>query len=279
MIDGSSSATARGVAIARAVGIDTIRDPLVASLLPQPDRLVVASLSRLPATRPAMGMTAHAALRMHAIDTALEEAVASIDPALVVVVGAGFDTRAWRLEFLRGRDVVEIDMPETQRAKRARLDQLAAPVARLRFVPVDLATADLASALDVIGQDPRRPVVWVWEAVVPYLRGPAVDDTLRVLAQRSPVGSRLLVTGFLPTMVTPSAGPLAFATRLGLAGAGEPVLTAESDAAMTARLASHGWRGDGGSGVEAWARAADVRLYGPRFDEHLHVATRGDDRA
>lgn len=268
------STTARGVAIARAVGIGAIRDPLVADLLPSTDRVVVQTLSRLPAARPAIGMTAHAALRMHAIDRAIGDAVQTLASPTVVIVGAGWDTRAWRLEALRGRDVVEVDLPATQRAKRARLGRLPAPLASVHFAAVDLGTDDLGAALDVAGQDPAQPVVWIWEAVAPYLPPEAVDETLAVLARRTPAGSRLLLTTFTPALVTPSLGPLAFAARVGLAGAGEPVLTAETDAAVTARLARHGWIGDGGSDAGDWAVEAGVQVYGPRFDEHLHVATR-----
>jgi methyltransferase (TIGR00027 family) len=275
MLPGQASRTARAVAVGRAVGVAGVRDDVVRRLLPARDRLLVDALRLLrPWQVPALGATAHAALRMQAVDTALTEAVAAVDPECVVVVGAGYDTRAWRLPVLAGRRVVEIDHPATQAAKRRHLGDLPALAGDVVLAPADLRSDDLDDVLERAGQTIGDPVVWVWEAVVPYLPGAAVDETLAVLAARSPAGSRLLLTTLTPQLLSPHLPAVRASAHLGLRVIGEPVLTAESDADVTVRLARHGWEGAGGRGPHDWAAAADVRLLGPVLDERLHVATR-----
>ncbi len=275
-MDDHASRTARAVAVGRAVGIDGIRDPLVEHLLPRRDRVTVRALRALPAGRPALGMTAHAALRMRAVDDALEAALATTNADTVVVVGAGWDTRAWRLDSLTGRRVLEVDHPATQRAKRARLADLPSPLAEVDFVGADLRTADLDDVLATAGQDPEVPVVWIWEAVVPYLPPDAVDATLHVLAARSAPGSRLLVTTMTPGLVEPWLPAMSAGAFASLRLVGEPILTARSDPDIVDWLATHGWRSGGGRGPRSWADAAGVTLFGPTLDERLHVAERQD---
>lgn len=275
MRNNEASRTARGVAIGRAVGVDGIRDHVVAHLLGRRDRLAVRAWRTLPATRPAVGLAAHAALRMHAVDRAVVAAVAAIDPATVIVVGAGWDTRAWRLPALRGRRLVEVDHPATQRAKRARADRIPAPEAELVFAPADLRVDDLEEVVERTGQDPAAPTVWIWEAVWPYLPAEAVDQTLAVMARRSAPDSRLVATTMPPGLLRPLVPPAAIAALLGLHVAGEPIRTAESDMDVARRLARHQWVGGGGStGPREWAAAADVDLFGPVLDERLHVVRR-----
>lgn len=285
-VEGRPSRTARTVAIGRALGVGGIRDPLVADLLPRPDRAVVRAARTVLPRRPAVGVAAHAALRMHAMDRAVADAVDAVDAidaahavdgggmAMVVIIGAGFDTRAWRLPVLAGRRVVEVDRAATQATKRARLSALPAPVAILSFGAADLRTDDLEHVLDRAGHEPGAPVVWVWEAVVPYLPAAAVDVTLAELARRSPAGSRLLVSTMRPALVAPTLPALSIAARGLLAAVGEPIRTTESDEAFTARLARHGWAGSGGRGPRSWAAAAGITVRGPVVAERLHVATR-----
>jgi methyltransferase (TIGR00027 family) len=277
------SRTARTVAIARAVGVRGIRDPLVAQLLPRRDRGVVRMLRTLPEFGPATGLAAHAGLRMQAVDRVLVEAIEAVAARradggsaspVVVVVGAGFDTRAWRLPELAGCRVVELDREATQVAKRARLAALPPPLAEVTLQVADLGTDDLDEVLDRAGQDPATPLVWVWEAVVPYLPPAIVDATLAVLARRSPPGSRLVVTTMRPALVAPSVPVVSLGARGLLRLVGEPIRTAESDDAFTARMARHGWHGSGAGGPRSWADDAGITVWGPLLDERLHVAAR-----
>lgn len=220
--------------------------------------------------------TGHPGLRMLAVDAAVEVALRRSGADTMVVLGAGYDTRAWRLESLRGRTVIEIDHPATQAAKRHRMGTTDDAPAELRLAGADVAADDLDAVLDQAGHDPGQPTVWLWEAVVPYLPSAAVDTTLTVLADRSAPGSRLLVTTVTPALFDPPAlgRPLASPARWLMRQLGEPVLMAETDTAVAARLARHGFVRHRVTGPRRWAADAGLRLSGPHLDERLHVAKR-----
>ena len=112
----------------------------------------------------------------------------------VVLLGAGFDSRALRLPQLRGPRVFEVDHPDTQAAKRRVLlrEQGSAP-APVRFVPCDFDAQDLESVMRAAGFDRSERSFILWEGVTNYLSAGAVDTTLRWCARAAP-GSRLLFT-------------------------------------------------------------------------------------
>lgn len=135
------------------------------------------------------------------IDDAVEEAVVTAGLRQVVLVGAGLDTRPWRLDSLADATVFSVDHPASQADARDRASGLVAVAGRLVFVPVDLATARLDEALAAAGHDSTAPTVWVWEGVVPYLERPDVEGTVRAMAARSAPGSMLVVNYQTPSVV------------------------------------------------------------------------------
>ena len=102
----------------------------------------------------------------------------------VVLLGAGFDTRAARL----GRPGVrffEVDHPATQADKRARLAEVPGyPVDNATYVPCDFETEDFADRLAAAGHRMDAPALLIWEGVTYYLEEAAVRATLRRVAQR-----------------------------------------------------------------------------------------------
>src|SRR5690349_15226859 len=108
------------------------------------------------------------ALRTAAIDTAVRDAIAAGAKQLVVL-GAGYDGRAWRMHELAGVKVFEVDHPATQREKRAHLAELPAAKAVVSFVPINFEKESLNTELDRAGHDRSVPTCWIWEGVVMYL--------------------------------------------------------------------------------------------------------------
>ncbi|GGK74243.1 class I SAM-dependent methyltransferase [Mangrovihabitans endophyticus] len=108
-----------------------------------------------------------------------------------VILGAGLDTFAQRRPpGAAGMRVFEVDQPETQAWKRARLAELGYRVPEeLRLVPVDFeADDDWWQRLVQEGFDPARPAVLACSGVTMYLTRDAVAATLRTaaaLAERS----------------------------------------------------------------------------------------------
>jgi methyltransferase (TIGR00027 family) len=138
-------------------------------------------------------------LVMVARTVAIDDAVRGARSPQVVILGAGLDGRAWRMPELGDAVVFEVDHPDTQREKRARVGSLTQCAREVRFVPVDFTKDRLDDALAAAGHDPTVPTTWVWEGVVMYLSPADVQRTLSVVSARSPAGSRLIVLYFSPS--------------------------------------------------------------------------------
>jgi methyltransferase (TIGR00027 family) len=112
----------------------------------------------------------------------------------VVILGAGLDTRAYRLATPRGVPAFEVDLPANIAYKRQRLRRVFdQPPERVTLIPADLETDDLTAALAAHGFQVEQPAVFVWEAVTQYLTEDGVRRTLASLAKTA-TGSRLVFT-------------------------------------------------------------------------------------
>jgi methyltransferase (TIGR00027 family) len=112
----------------------------------------------------------------------------------LVLLGAGFDTRAHRLPALAGVTTFEVDHPATQARKIAIVAGEGLDARGVVYVPVDFERDRLDDALVASGFDPARPAVFVWEGVTNYLTATAVDATLATLRELAAPGSTLVVT-------------------------------------------------------------------------------------
>jgi len=121
----------------------------------------------------------HATLWMAVRTGFLDRIVQETHADQIVILGAGLDTRAARLA-RSGVRFFEVDHPQTQATKRARLAQLENyPIDAATFVPCDFETDDPLDRLTAEGLDPARPVLVLWEGVVHYLTEEAIQTTLR----------------------------------------------------------------------------------------------------
>ncbi|MCU1376576.1 MAG: SAM-dependent methyltransferase [Actinomycetia bacterium] len=122
----------------------------------------------------------------------LDELLATGDCPQVVLLGAGLDSRAFRLDWATGTTLYELDQPEVLAFKD---EVLAADVPRCerRPVAIDLLD-DWPAALEVAGHDPARPTTWVAEGLLMYFDDAGVETMLRRITNRSPAGSRLAIT-------------------------------------------------------------------------------------
>ena len=178
-----------------------IHDPLAREFLTWPLSLV-ERLARLPGPREFVpwfidrrwpGVRTSVVARTRLIDETIGAALGDGAEQLVVL-GAGFDSRAWRMPGLRGVAVFEVDHPDTQAAKRAALSRApGAPPDPVRFVATDFHERDLAAAMAAAGFREAARSLILWEGVTNYLTEAAVDATLRWCA-RAAQGSWLLFT-------------------------------------------------------------------------------------
>ncbi|MFF5296147.1 class I SAM-dependent methyltransferase [Paractinoplanes globisporus] len=160
----------------------------------------------------------------------------------VLLLGAGYDSRAYRLPGIARVAVYEADHPATQAVKRRLVRGAVRPERRrhVRYVPVDLLTEDLGDALFAAGFGALEPTVVVWEGVTNYLSEPAVDATLRRLASLTATGSSLIFT-YVDRRVLDGevdAGSWAEAVRR----QGEPWTFGFDPAALPGYLAARGMR-------------------------------------
>ena len=120
-------------------------------------------------------------LRTRHIDDCVRAAVAS-GIRQIVVMGAGFDTRAARMA-QEGVRFFEVDRPASQAAKRRGLAELAGyPADAATYVACDFQKDDFVELLEEAGIERDQPACFVLEGLVYYLQEDEVRQTLRKIA-------------------------------------------------------------------------------------------------
>jgi methyltransferase (TIGR00027 family) len=155
----------------------------------------------------------------------------------VVLVAAGLDTRAFRLDWPRGTRLYEIDLPEVLDAKEhvIRTSEATANCDRVT-VGSDLREPGWPEALVGSGYQPARRSVWLIEGLLYYLSRAAVDGLLAnvrsLMAAQSSIGLDVMNTWLFSS---PSAWPM----QAALAWRGAPGRFGTND--PEALLARHGF--------------------------------------
>jgi methyltransferase (TIGR00027 family) len=121
----------------------------------------------------------------------------------VVLLAAGLDARAWRLPWIGGTVVYEIDQPKVLAFKAATLRAHdALPAARVLPVPVDLRE-NWPLALRDAGFDATQPTAWLAEGLLPYLSAAAQNSLFERVQMLSVPDSRIAVEAFGPGYFDP----------------------------------------------------------------------------
>ena len=262
-----------------------VSDPLAVELLPFGYRSIVRAAERSPrvsralmrgAARASGNLSRHMAMRTRAIDDVVRsEALAG--STQLVLLGAGFDARAWRLEGLGGVTVFEVDHPDTQRGKREALGSASGsrkPLAKeIRYAPIDFAREAVDEVLARAGHDASKRTTFVWEGVMMYLSSDAIDATLAAIARASAPSSCLVATYHDVDWGWESA-PLKLIVR----AAGEPFQTRMSPDDVRRRVESRGFVIEADEGSDDWSRRY-LRQRGYRDGERLFVARRRSERS
>jgi methyltransferase (TIGR00027 family) len=207
MREGEASRTAEYMALFRALELTIpadrrlFADRFASAFLP-PRLRFVAHLSRVRLAGTLArayidhhwpGARTSAVARTRFIDDAAESALRS-GIAQVVILGAGYDARAYRIPSMARAAVFEVDHPSTSTRKRCAVETaLGSLPHHLRFVPIDFNLEALSSAMISAGFDFSQPTLFIWEGVTNYLTEAAVDGTLRWCADAA-AGSRVIFT-------------------------------------------------------------------------------------
>ena len=195
-----SSLTAAGIAIARGVesekpeGERICYDPYARRFVPGWLYSTMAFFIRSGyAARRGPGVGEFLIARERYIDDVLQ---GFLDNGLqqLVILGAGYDSRAYRFDRLIGQvKVFEVDHPATQTDKLAKVRAVFGTIPEhVTYVPVDFDTQTQEERLPESGYDPNLKTLFIWQGVTMYLTARAVDDTLRFSVQRSTPGSAIV---------------------------------------------------------------------------------------
>jgi methyltransferase (TIGR00027 family) len=206
-------------------------DPLAVAFLDRRLRLA-ARASRLPLVggivpwfidRRWPGPRPSGVVRTRVIDDAVRGAL-DAGCSQLVLLGAGYDTRAYRLPEVAGIETFEVDHPITQAVKRATIaKRLPDSSPHVHFAPVDFEHDSLEEALAAAGLHRGMPTCVVWEGVFSYLTIEAIDATLQWAVKACAAGSRLILTYVDEAALGPSERPPPWIAAVDHAG--EPFIT------------------------------------------------------
>jgi methyltransferase (TIGR00027 family) len=241
-------------------------DPLALRILSDEAAAQVRSGAEAQNENPwARGLRAFVAARSRFAEEHLAAAVAQ-GVRQFVVLGAGLDTFAYRNPYPDLR-VFEVDFPDTQAWKRARLEHggIAIPLS-LRFAAVDFERHSLSDGLAEAGFERDQPAFFSWLGVVPYLTRPAAFSTLQFIAAL-PRGSGVAFDYSIPREMMGERERDAFdllAARV--ARAGEPLRLFFDPAQLAVELRAMGFTAIEDLDIEAvrarWFGEAEQRLHG-----------------
>jgi methyltransferase (TIGR00027 family) len=168
----------------------------------------------------------------------------SIDEGLeqLVILGAGYDTRAYRIEGIKDKvKVFEVDHPDTQAVKTEKIEDIFGKLPdHVFYVPVYLATKDLCQRLQTKGYDRSRKTLFLMEGLVMYLSPKAVDEMLAFVVENTSTGSAILFDYFLQSVVDGTC-EIGKNIRDFLKQVGEPVQFGIDEGIVEAFLADRGF--------------------------------------
>jgi methyltransferase (TIGR00027 family) len=136
-------------------------------------------------------------IRTRFIDDALVRAVHN-GATQIVILGAGFDTRAHRFrDLLKNCRVIEVDTAHTQDHKRRRIASVEVDdPPNLTYLTIDFTTDDLGDALRTAGLRQDQKTFYIWEGVIMYLSEENIRKTLGIIASHSAPGSSVVLDYF-----------------------------------------------------------------------------------
>ena len=140
------------------------------------------------------GITWLMLVRTRHIDEMMQRAIRDGAKQLVIL-GAGFDTRAYRFaELLRDVMVFEVDYPSTQEYKKHRAEAaLNSKPSNLVYASADFTRETLRDVLRRVGFRSDLKTYFICEGVSMYVPEAGMRDTLRTIAEESAPDSRLML--------------------------------------------------------------------------------------
>jgi len=125
----------------------------------------------------------------------------------VINLGAGADSRTFRIPGIESIPYFELDLPEILKVKRSNINKkLGELPSNVFLVPVDFNSQDLGEELKKAGYNLSSKTFFIWEGVTQYISKEAIDNTLKYFAQ-APTGSKIVFTYVLESFINGSYIP------------------------------------------------------------------------
>ena len=205
------SRTALGAAICRLIeqyqpeGMRLFSDPVVKELVGGTIRWMMGfsgmrNLTLRQTDAAAKGIYGVQVCRTRYIDEAVQTAMTQGVKQLVIL-GAGYDTRPYRLVGIKEIGVYEVDLPWVQEDKRSKLQKsLGRLPENVTFIPIDFDRQTLEEVFPASAFDAAKPTLFIWEGVTQYLTEKAVGQTLTFVGKSAPT-SMILFTYVLKSII------------------------------------------------------------------------------
>lgn len=210
---------------------------------PQKAKAMLESLGDLGTLLLGLGNSTRARVRYFDdfVKTSIDKGISQL-----VILGAGYDTRAYRIEGLGSEDnirVFEVDHPVTQEVKTEKIKEIFGAVREnVVYVPLDLMTENLGEKLLQAGYDKSKQTLFLMEGLLMYLQPETVDGILYFISKNSGKGSAIIFDYYPKSVVDGSSvlevGKIAHDY---LARIGEPLMFGIEEGLLEEFLAKRGF--------------------------------------
>ncbi len=252
-------ATAQGVAKQRL--IETLAEPEERIINdPYADRFVLGAsvikfmghrLNVWLAQKLVPGFHEHLISRTRFIDDLVKKNSAS-GVEQYVILGAGYDSRAHRLELPSSLRIFEVDQPEVQARKRSKLPEELSNLENMTYVAVDFTHQTLTEQLINAGFDQNKSTVFTLEGVSQYITKEALSSTIKEVAALTQRASSTFFISYVSELFDknpeacfgkgyPNAEKRAKLIMYGSAKVGEPWISFYSAEEIENVLSQHGY--------------------------------------
>ncbi|MDD1691089.1 MAG: class I SAM-dependent methyltransferase [Methanoregula sp.] len=161
----------------------------------------------------------------------------------LVILGAGYDTRAYRIEGLKNVRIFEVDQPATQKRKVEKIKEIFGSLPRyVTYVSVDIGVEKLDQRLLESGYDRSLKTLFIMEGLFMYLPPGTVDETLSFIAHNSGRSSAV-VFDYIPQSVVDGTCELEAGRnwQKGVTDVGEPFLSGIKEGEIETFLTQRGF--------------------------------------
>lgn len=161
----------------------------------------------------------------------------------LIILGAGYDTRAYRIEGLDKVNVFEIDHPATQKIKIEKIKEIFNSLPHyVTYIPLDLEIDKFGQRLLESKYDSSKKTLFIMEGLLMYLAPEIVDKILSFIVHNSGNGSAILFDYILLSVVDGTCELEAGQNwRKGVMAVGEPFKFGINEGSTESFLAQRGF--------------------------------------